>query len=190
MVIKHAIAFTDSIGEEYLWVDRLCIVQNDLGDGGTLSKVAKMDKIYSGAYLTIVAAAPNKLYKKGISIQWPEVTLESDVESLHNRSSRSATEAVIERDSLSLTVLDEEEVLETMNKRYYMLARSRWATRGWTYQEQILCRRAVVFLKERSLLGLSWCGMGWNRAISKSRPYCWHGTASKYGTTSFFQMVA
>jgi hypothetical protein len=27
-----------------------------------------------------------------------------------------------------------------------MLSRSRWATRGWTYQEQILCKRAVIFI--------------------------------------------
>jgi len=41
----------------YLWVDSLCIVQDDEGPGGSkMESIAKMDLIYAGAYLTIMAA--------------------------------------------------------------------------------------------------------------------------------------
>ncbi|KAL7620730.1 hypothetical protein AAE478_009728 [Parahypoxylon ruwenzoriense] len=33
-----------------------------------------------------------------------------------------------------------------MENHYESLSTSKWSTRGWTYQEQILCRRAVFFL--------------------------------------------
>jgi hypothetical protein len=69
MVIRHAIEFSHVLGERYLWVDRLCIVQNDLGDEGTISQVAKMDKIFAGAYLTIIAAAPEEMYEKCLALE-------------------------------------------------------------------------------------------------------------------------
>lgn len=59
-VIRHAMSVTAVLGERYLWVDRLCIVQND---AGTLDQVTRMDKIYAGAYLTIIAAAPDVMYR-------------------------------------------------------------------------------------------------------------------------------
>ncbi|KAH7080195.1 hypothetical protein BKA63DRAFT_464387 [Paraphoma chrysanthemicola] len=106
---------TLALGERYLWVDRLCIVQNDVGDGGTLSQVAKMDKIYAGAYLTIIAAATDKITTSLLHVE-------------------------------DMSALSEKEIVNIMSARYGSLSRSRWATRGWTYQEQILCKRAVVLV--------------------------------------------
>jgi hypothetical protein len=41
--------------------------------------------------------------------------------------------------------LSEYELARIMSLRYAELMKSKWATRGWTYQEQILCKRAVIF---------------------------------------------
>lgn len=124
MVIRHAIDLTRALKERYLWVDRLCIVQDDQGETGTLSQVGKMDKIYGGAYLTIIAAAPEEVYQNCTILDWPLF-----VHSGHGHETSSVVRG-----------------------RYDALARSKWATRGWTYQEQILCKRAVVFLED----GLFW----------------------------------
>lgn len=91
-VIRHAVWFTCVLNERFLWVDRvrvdmyglretntdfvpttlqLCIVQDDIGTDGTLSQVGKMDKIYNGAYLTIIAAATDEMYQAGIGLEWP-----------------------------------------------------------------------------------------------------------------------
>jgi hypothetical protein len=52
--IQDAITLVHRIGEKYLWVDSLCLLQNDSGD---LDRgVNVMDLIYERAWLTIVAS--------------------------------------------------------------------------------------------------------------------------------------
>ncbi|ORY17235.1 heterokaryon incompatibility protein-domain-containing protein [Clohesyomyces aquaticus] len=55
--IRDAIDMTREIGLEYLWVDALCIVQDDNNDWKQEAK--KMGQIYERAYLTIAATASN-----------------------------------------------------------------------------------------------------------------------------------
>jgi hypothetical protein len=62
-------------------------------------------------------------------------------DSLHDISKKSLD------NSSKLPTLSEEEIIEEISARYVSLSRSRWASRGWTYQEQILCKRAVVFIE-------------------------------------------
>lgn len=57
--IQDAIALTKLLHERYLWVDSLCIVQDDgVGSGNDISKMAA---IYANAALTIVAAGVKTL---------------------------------------------------------------------------------------------------------------------------------
>ena len=53
--IRDAIKVARFLKLSYLWVDALCIVQNDLSDLGT--EIAKMASIYRGATITIAAAS-------------------------------------------------------------------------------------------------------------------------------------
>jgi hypothetical protein len=53
--IKDAIEVTRSLGLEYLWVDAICIIQDDTEDCAT--ELAKMSSIYLGSTLTISAAS-------------------------------------------------------------------------------------------------------------------------------------
>lgn len=55
--IKDAIEVTRKLELSYLWVDALCIVQNDPID--VKSELAKMASIYRGATITISAASAN-----------------------------------------------------------------------------------------------------------------------------------
>ncbi|KAF6822897.1 heterokaryon incompatibility protein [Colletotrichum plurivorum] len=52
--IRDAILLVKKLGKRYLWVDTLCLVQNDQEDLG--SGVNIMDQIYEASWLTIVAA--------------------------------------------------------------------------------------------------------------------------------------
>ncbi|USP80330.1 hypothetical protein yc1106_07604 [Curvularia clavata] len=121
-VIKHAMRVTVALNERFLWVDRLCILQND---AGTLDQVTRMDRIYAGAYLTIVAAAPDSMYQSDRTSEWPNFN------TMYNY--------------LGSSQLTQDNIVRVMDGRYEVLRASRWATRGWTYQEQILCKRAVMF---------------------------------------------
>lgn len=53
--IKDAISLTRQLGEQYLWVDSLCVIQDDPDDQA--QQIAAMDLIYSCAVLTIAAAS-------------------------------------------------------------------------------------------------------------------------------------
>ncbi|MCJ1231587.1 hypothetical protein MMC12_008265 [Toensbergia leucococca] len=53
--ILDAVEVTKQLGEQYLWVDRLCIDQSNLKEKNLL--ISKMDAIYEGAEFTIIAAA-------------------------------------------------------------------------------------------------------------------------------------
>jgi hypothetical protein len=53
--IEDAITVTQHLNYRYLWVDELCINQRD--PTHCASQIKKMDQIYKGADLTIVAAA-------------------------------------------------------------------------------------------------------------------------------------
>lgn len=64
--IQNSIEFVASIEEEFLWVDRLCIVQDDLVS--KQEQIRHMAFIYGSAYFTLVAAAASRATKglKGI----------------------------------------------------------------------------------------------------------------------------
>jgi hypothetical protein len=53
--IRDAIEVTRRLGYHYLWVDSLCIVQDD--DHERHAQINMMDEIYSNASLTIAAAS-------------------------------------------------------------------------------------------------------------------------------------
>lgn len=56
--IKDAIRATYSLGVQYLWVDALCIIQDDSKD--LQQQLSQMHRIYRGATITIVAAAAER----------------------------------------------------------------------------------------------------------------------------------
>ncbi|TFK33580.1 heterokaryon incompatibility protein-domain-containing protein [Crucibulum laeve] len=56
MTIRDAMQVVREIGLRYLWVDCLCIVQDDK-KGSQADAIAKMDLVYGGAFVTIMAAS-------------------------------------------------------------------------------------------------------------------------------------
>lgn len=158
MVIKHAMYLTHALGERYLWVDRLCIVQNSIGDGGTLSQVSKMDKIYAEAHLTIIAAGSGEMYDRGVDCEWPLF-----------RTTRYRKTTRRPDDLTPDLSLDEDEVIRAMSARYSMLSRSKWAKRGWTYQEQILANELWCSSKTVcSGTAIAVCGTEWILSLART----------------------
>jgi hypothetical protein len=57
VTIRDAMQVVRELNFRYLWVDSLCIIQDDDGPSGSkMGAISKMDLVYGGAYLTIMAA--------------------------------------------------------------------------------------------------------------------------------------
>ncbi|KAE8340549.1 hypothetical protein BDV24DRAFT_175244 [Aspergillus arachidicola] len=119
--IRDAMMVCTKMAIRYLWVDRLCIVQDQGYEKGI--QINAMGTIYSNSYITLVG-----LEGSDVSYGLPGVFKEE-------RSCRR----VLRIQDIVLTEL-------YPHHRYKRLVeRSAWDTRGWTYQEALLSKRLLLF---------------------------------------------
>lgn len=126
LTIRHAMEFVRRIGLRFLWVDAICIIQNDGHEKKRL--IHGMDRVYERAVLTIVAAA-------GSNADEGLFRTESGGQTLYER----LTPICFPSSPLVLRIAVSPPPLVDQ------LERSRWAARGWTYQEQCLSQRCLYF---------------------------------------------
>ncbi|KIX93761.1 uncharacterized protein Z520_10385 [Fonsecaea multimorphosa CBS 102226] len=119
-VIQDAISLTSELGETYLWVDALCINQDDPSEKA--SQIAMMNEIYLGANATIVALdsddADNGLH--GVTAY--SVSRTQHVETVEGVRYTPVFPSLAEK---------------------YSHPDCKWNTRAWTFQEHLLSRRIV-----------------------------------------------
>ncbi|KAL2678454.1 hypothetical protein Neosp_009200 [[Neocosmospora] mangrovei] len=121
--IFDAIRVARSIGFKYLWIDSLCIIQDD--DDDKRRQLSYMDCVYANAYCTI--AAVNALHADmGITgvrdslMRHPQQAMVPVSSSLHLiRTTHLYTGTAYEKSS--------------------------WKRRAWTMQESLLSRRLIMF---------------------------------------------
>ena len=124
--VQDAIAFCRDVGIRYLWIDTLCIVQNDRKDKGYM--IQSMDDVYGHAAVTLVAASGENA--------------DSGLRGVSPRAGRPINpftiidDGITEHLSLCPASLGEE------------VRTSVWNTRGWTFQEQALSQRCLYFTPE------------------------------------------
>jgi len=128
--IKDAMKITTLLKEQYLWVDTLCIVQDD----ETTKRVAleNMSSIYANSAVTIVAAdGPDANY--GLRGIW--------------RASLRPRNVVLRTFSLAPN-----RTVKTLRSFRNYEGPTSWHVRAWTLQEAMFSRRLLVFYKD----GLHW----------------------------------
>ncbi|KAI0555811.1 HET-domain-containing protein [Xylaria curta] len=121
--IEDAIWLTREMGVNYLWIDRLCVIQDS--DADKAIQIPQMDLVYSSACLTIMASSG---------------TATDGLAGMHGtpRSIDQLTARVAENLSV-MNVLRLDGAYETCA----------WRTRGWTFQEGLCSRRALVITKDQ-----------------------------------------
>lgn len=120
-IMEDAIEIVQQLGEKYLWIDLLCIEQNN----PVMKKIQikQMDVVYSHAQLTIVVLARSNVHQ-GIPGIRP--------------GSRKVEHYSVRIEGQSL-------VVGTIWNHFYTIAGSTWNTRGWTLEEGMLSRRCLIF---------------------------------------------
>lgn len=122
--ILDAIHLAKLMGYRYLWVDALCIVQDD--SSIRHHQIAQMYNIYQNAVLTIVVASGSSC-----SQAIPGVSSNRRVfqgKTIHNISGLP--------------------LMKLPASIKYSVENSRWKTRGWTFQEELCSQRLLVLLPE------------------------------------------
>ncbi|KAI5918604.1 heterokaryon incompatibility protein-domain-containing protein [Camillea tinctor] len=122
-VIEDAIKVAQMLRYRYLWVDKYCVEQRD--STKKHEQIMHMDSVYQDAALTIIAAAGTDETYGLPGISRP----------------RPSQQVYFEGDYFSVT--------STLPSPCASIANSKWASRGWTYQEAILSCRRLVFTDEQ-----------------------------------------
>ncbi|KAE8343075.1 hypothetical protein BDV24DRAFT_173444 [Aspergillus arachidicola] len=135
-ITEDALRVTKGLGERYLWVDSLCIVQDD--DQDKAKFISRMDSIYTLATVVIISSTctdantPLAGVKPGSRCQEQEPFKIRDVPLVQSLDP-----------SLGVKV-----DLRTGRAAGY-LGETIWDTRAWTLQERFLASRSLVFTAEQ-----------------------------------------
>jgi hypothetical protein len=133
--IKDAMYLTSELGETYLWVDAICIKQDDPVDREM--QIENMGRVYAGADLTIAGAAGSDA-NAGLPGVRPD--------------SRSTKQHLAEINGLQL--------ISTRRPYSLSMKRSTWNNRGWVFQEVNLSHRLLVFTEDQMFFHCQsaiWC---------------------------------
>lgn len=130
--IRDAMWVAQKIGLKYLWVDALCILQDDGRDKE--HEIARMGKYYGGATVTICAASASTA-REGF---------------LSKRDAQSYAAGPIR---LPLRNKDGDEEGHVFVLTEDLDVEEPTTTRGWTLQESLLSRRILIFTEKQ----IYWC---------------------------------
>ena len=127
-VIQDAISLVQAIGERYLWIDSMCIIQDSPTSWDLNSQL--MDIVYGAAHLTICAADGEDA---GAGLQGI------------SPSKRIFTQHIEAYDLGSAPSID----LMVSYPAEAFIRQSKWNTRAWTFQERMLSKRCLIFVGGR-----------------------------------------
>lgn len=130
---QEAIKFTRELGIEYVWIDSLCIIQDDEADWGR--EASRMRDVYACGYLNIAANAADN--SNGGLFQ-----------------SRNPLAVMPFRTQLRWEAagwVDEDVALFPLGGAFKQLDYAPLTTRAWCVQERLLSRRTVHFTEKQLL---------------------------------------
>lgn len=128
-VISDSITFVHRLGERYLWVDRLCVIQDS---SSKQTQLNAMGSIYANSYFTLVAA-------KSADASGP---LYHDRSKPWSGKIRRPPSLIKHNGKRGSNKLGGKKVM-VMQAQHLM--RTPWYTRAWTFQEYLFSKRRVVF---------------------------------------------
>lgn len=145
LTIQDAVRVVRNLGRKYLWVDKYCINQND--EAGKQMMLQNMDLIYGNAEATIVAMSGEN-DEAGL----PGVSRQPRTPQARFRTARGC-------------------LISSCPPIASLFQTSKWASRGWTYQEARLSRRCLFFTEHQVYIVCR--ETTGSEAIPSKTPSCW-----------------
>lgn len=138
-----AVSVAQALGLDYLWIDSVCIIQDDSHDWAVESKL--MEKVFSSAYCTLAASCASGM----------------DDGFLKKRPERRCIPMTLGNATYY--------ACETIDDFHAHVDQSELSQRGWVLQERALSRRTIYFVEGQSY----WeCGGGVRcETMTKMRKY-------------------
>ncbi|RYP66470.1 hypothetical protein DL770_008792 [Monosporascus sp. CRB-9-2] len=140
--IQDAILLVSRLGERYVWIDSLCIVQDSLISWG--NNASAMHLIYGHAHFTICAADGDA--ESGLRAAEP---LLRAMHPIHRSSEGHGEAKNMKSDPLSIIEYAPGTRILVTRPLEVVIYDSVWSKRAWTFQEQILSRRCLIFAEGR-----------------------------------------
>ncbi|KAH8900566.1 HET-domain-containing protein, partial [Thozetella sp. PMI_491] len=121
--IADAMTVTKELGFRYIWADRYCIMQH--GAREKERQIKQMGQIYANSAVTIIDAAGSDMRCGLAGVSY-------------------------DRRSQPRIRVGSHHFASVLSSAYQDIELSRWATRGWTYQEGRMARRRLVFTAQQA----------------------------------------
>ncbi|KAF4622831.1 hypothetical protein G7Y89_g14193 [Cudoniella acicularis] len=121
---QDAVIVTRELGKRFLWIDSICIIQDDKDDWDRESQ--KMETFFSSAYCTIAASSAEDSTKGFLSPRSP---------------SKPARECVKVPNALDTSLY----ICEIIDNFHHDVEKGKLSQRGWVLQERALSRRTIHF---------------------------------------------
>lgn len=167
-IIRDAVDVCRKLSIRHIWVDALCILQDDVGDWEMES--AEMGEIYSHSLLTICTPSSTSC-------------LQGILATRGNDDFRLSFQSTVHPHIKGTIVIQSVEPKSSTGSRsanrqhpYLQMRSSVWATRGWTFQESCLPQRILYF--DRRIISFE-CGNG----LRAENGFYRNGTPLEYAQT-------
>ena len=153
-----AITVTRALGVRYLWIDSLCILQDDEDDWRREAK--RMGDVYECAFLVIAASSANDSRDGCFFRRWYEPFADKHISiPFWGIGQNRRTTIQSGQGSANATLAVKLEWRQPKFGNSFDPMRSPLSRRGWATQEWILSRRIVHFLKDGMVWGCKTIGM-------------------------------
>lgn len=178
---RDAVQLTRELGVRYLWIDSICIIQDDTEDWERES--ARMVSIYANSYLTIAASNGSDSHQGIFTEILPRRYVPIDLKLGDYHGQALAFSCPLQEEASCVEHYGNG-MHDPTRVRYITLPKEPLSGRGWTLQERVLSHRTLVYSHYQTFFECSEGYRGEDGLFLKTRFETIHEKSDKRNTSS------